>query len=367
MNYRCFWIIIAYIHTLLSVHAQANPNDTLAYRKNLKTNLFPVLFYLPETGLGFGVAGIAAWRMKGETVNTRVSSVQLGLSFTTKKQFLFFLPYEVYWDDERWRLTGELGWYKYFYNYFGRSNQSIEGDLQLYNVNFPRLRSSLLRDIGQSFLIGIGYQYDAYNKLSFDGVGVLQQEQEEAELAGNITVSKVGLILMWDNRDHLFYPKKGGFVQLDLHNSSSIFASSQDFISLIVDARYFIRLSKSSVLATNLNLGLQSKEVPFLHYAYVGSKLTRGFADRRYQDQSILSTTIEFRQVIGASRFGVNVFASAAAVGKSFFDVISDKKHISGGVGIRYVINERDGVRLRLDYGLSKEGGQLYFTIGEAF
>ncbi len=40
----------------------------------------------------------------------------------------------------------------------------------------------------------------------------------------------------------------------------------------------------------------------------------------------------------------------------------------AGGVGLRYALNEEDGVNLRLDVALTADGeSNLYVTIGEAF
>ncbi|MFM2394239.1 MAG: hypothetical protein RLZZ546_2221, partial [Bacteroidota bacterium] len=48
------------------VHGQENnvAKDTLQSKFNLKLNALPILFYLPETKLGFGGAGIALFNIK---------------------------------------------------------------------------------------------------------------------------------------------------------------------------------------------------------------------------------------------------------------------------------------------------------------
>ena len=127
-------------------------NDSV---KNLTLNKFPVAFLLPGTGFGFGALGIATYRFKGEARESRPSSSQLSVSYTTKNQILVFAPYELYWDDEKWRLVGELGFFKFSYNFFGVGIDSREEDLDVYDVNFPRFKFSALREILPLSLIHI--------------------------------------------------------------------------------------------------------------------------------------------------------------------------------------------------------------------
>lgn len=121
-----------------SLSAQQNTsNDSLV--KHLKISAFPVAFYTPETAFGFGGLGIGNfWLKGGEDKETRPSSIQLGASYTTKSQVLIYAPFEFYKHDERWRLLGEVGFYKYFYNFYGVGIDAMEEDEETYEVTFPR-------------------------------------------------------------------------------------------------------------------------------------------------------------------------------------------------------------------------------------
>ncbi|NNE78220.1 MAG: BamA/TamA family outer membrane protein [Pricia sp.] len=341
---------------------QTTPRDSTV--KNLKISAFPVAFYTPETAFGFGGLGIATFWLKDEDWQTRPSSVQFGISYTTKGQFLVYLPFEFYRDNERWRLLGELGFYKYFYNFYGLGINSREENEESYEVTFPRVRLSLLREVLPNFSIGLGYQLDGFRNLKIDEGGVL--EASEAIGIRDGTVSNLGIEMIYDTRDNIFFPTKGVFVQGNVYTSSKILGSSFHYSKFELDNRYYQMVGKNQILAANLFFAGSSDGTPFYDLYYLGSKRTRGINNRRFQDNAELSMALEYRFPI-AGRFGGVVFGSTGTVAPKLSKTLTSTFKNSAGIGLRYIINKRDGVRIRADYGMSSEGGQFYFTIKEAF
>ncbi|CAZ94188.1 BamA/TamA family outer membrane protein [Zobellia galactanivorans] len=332
--------------------------------KNLKISAFPVAFYTPETAFGFGGIGIANFWLKEEQKETRPSSVQLGLSYTTKSQLLLYMPFEFYKKNERWRLLGELGFYKYFYNFYGVGVDSREEDEETYEVTFPRARLALMRDIWPNFYIGVGYEFDNFSSLKIEEGGILEASDVPGKRDG--TLSNIGIRVFYDTRDNVFYPTEGMYIQGNLFTSSKILGASFKYSKFELDSRYYQKVGKKQVIAANLFLGGSSKNTPFYDLFYLGSKRTRGINNRRFQDTSELSMVLEYRFPI-AGRFGGAVFGSSGTVTPTLNEAFSSAYKNAGGVGIRYIINKRDGVRIRADYGMSSEGGNFYFTIKEAF
>jgi hypothetical protein len=332
--------------------------------KNLKLTAFPIVYYLPETGLGYGGLGVATFRFNYDDRDFRPSYLQLAVSFTTKKQFLLFAPYELYWNKDKWRLVGELGYYKYIYNFYGVGIHSEEAGKETYDVTFPRLRIAILREILPSFSTGISYELDHYTDLKFEEGGQLASASVEGKNGG--TVSNIGATAIYDTRDNIFHPSGGLFIQGSAHISSGMLGSSFGYHKIELDARYYHRIKGRHILAINLFTATSSSGTPFLAYYYIGSKRTRGFNDRRFLDKSELTTVLEYRFPV-AGRFGATVFGSTGRVAPKFGDLFSNTYKTSYGGGLRYILNKKEGVRLRVDYGLSNEGSNLYFTINEAF
>ena len=353
--------VLALVIAMYNLNAQNQANDTI---KNLKINAFPVVFYLPETGLGYGGLGLSTFRLPGESLSSRPSSIQLGLTFTTKKQFLLFMPFEFYLDEEKWRITGELGYYKYFYNYYGRGINSIAENQEDYTADFPRVRLKTYRELIPRLSLGLGYEFDGFNVLEPEQGGLLENSDEIGKGGG--TISNLGLLALFDNRDNIFYPTKGWFVEGSFFTSADWLGSSFSYQKFELDARYYQKLKGTQVLATNLFLGTRSENTPFVDLSYLGTKRSRGFDNRRYLDNTELTLATEYRFPIW-KRFKGAVFGSTSTVSPSLDEVLSSSFRSAVGGGLRYVLNKKEGTRLRVDYGISNQGGQFYFTINEAF
>lgn len=77
----------------------------------------PLLYYTPETRFAFGVAAAATFRFRRDTASTiRPSQVTVGAAYTQNKQLLFYVPFQLFYNQNRYFAIGEVGYYKY--NYF---------------------------------------------------------------------------------------------------------------------------------------------------------------------------------------------------------------------------------------------------------
>ncbi|TVZ14621.1 BamA/TamA family outer membrane protein [Maribacter sp. MAR_2009_72] len=359
---RILFVLLTGGCCLLHGQSQQVEEDTI---KNLRLNVLPVVFYTPETGLGYGALGLSTFRLKGEKTTTRPSSVQLGITFTSKKQFLMFMPYEFYLDEERWRFKGELGYYKYFYNYYGLGMDSREEDKELYTADFPRFRLAAYRELFKGFSVGLGYEFDGYNVLEPEPNGLLDATADIIGKDGG-TISNIGLLALYDTRDNIFHPTKGWYIEGVFYNSAPWLGSDFTYRKFELDTRYYQRIKGDIILASNLFFGNRSSGTPFQDLNYLGTKRTRGFDNRRYLDKNEISLATELRFPI-YRRFKGAVFGASGTVIPSLSQAINTSYKSAFGGGFRYIVNKKEGTRLRVDYGISSEGGQFYFTINEAF
>jgi len=60
----------------------------------------PIIFYTPETQTGFGGMLMRVFRAPGCDLDSRASSLTLISIYTTRKQILTFLPFDIYWFFE---------------------------------------------------------------------------------------------------------------------------------------------------------------------------------------------------------------------------------------------------------------------------
>lgn len=357
-------ILFLFCFCLTQSFGQKNPKKVIDSTKNFRLTALPVVFFLPETGLGYGALGIGTFRFKGETKDSRPSTVQLAITFTSKKQFLLFAPFELYTDDEKWRFVGELGYYEYFYNFFGQGINSKLEDVETYEVDFPRVRFSALREVIPDISVGVAYEFDNFSSPIVKENGVLDANDFIGKEGG--TVSNLGLIAVYDTRDNIFFPTEGFFVQANMFTSMKVLGSSFSYDKWGVDSRYYQQIKGRHILAANFFVANSSSDTPFLDFNYIGSKRTRGFNDRRFQDNAELTMALEYRFPVYKRIEGV-VFGSSGTVSPDLGSAFSSAYKNAAGAGLRYTINKKEGTRIRVDYGISNEGGNFYFTINEAF
>ena len=82
---------------------------------------------------------------------------------------------------------------------------------------------------------------------------------------------------------------------------------------------------------------------------------------------NLLVLQSEFRLPI-FKRIGVVGFGSIGNVGNNFTEITNSEIKYSYGGGIRFALNKKEKLNLRIDYGLGKgKNNGLYFQIGEAF
>ncbi|NOQ74154.1 MAG: BamA/TamA family outer membrane protein [Crocinitomix sp.] len=337
--------------------------DTTAYnpKDDFSISAFPLVFYLPETGLAFGGVGITVFNI-GKEKAWRKSSVQLGLAYTLKKQILIFTPYELYFK-QKWKLNGELGYYRYFYNYYGIGVDSDEEDLETYDANFPRILSTLSYRVTPSFLLGVQYRFDHFDIPRTDS---LLSANNPVGIDGG-TLSTIGISASYDTRDDIFYPRKGVLANFTAEKSANYTGASFDYALIQLDVNYYQTIKGNHILATNFFTGSTIGDSPFFSYYYFSSgKRGRGFNDRRFIDKNISMLQVEYRFPI-YKRFRGAAFSSIGSVGNTYGESFTNRKLWSYGGGLRFQLSKKQMSHVRLDVARSYEGFQFYVTIGEAF
>lgn len=359
-----FVVILINFANSIRASELAIPLDTTKNNKNLKLSALPILFYLPETKLGFGVAGIALFNVKN-VGGTKPSQVEFGIAYTLRKQILIFFPFELYTAGDKLRYFGEASYYKYFYNYHGKGIDSKLSDLESYEVSYPRINLSFTRKISKYWYAGAQYKFDDFNIMNIKEDGLLASNNVVGKDGG--IVSSVGFDLLYDTRDNLFSPSKGIFINFKSTVDNKIIGATFNYMRGEVDIRYFKSVAPKHVFAFNFFNGFTTGNVPFFQEFFLsnGTKL-RGFDDRRYQDRIMAVLQAEYRFPIFKRLSGV-VFSGLGTVSENYGDLLKNPYRNSSGIGLRFILNKEEKTTLRLDYARNFEGGNVYVTVKEAF
>lgn len=353
-------VIFGLFFPSLLLSQQKTESDT----SSIKNTVFPIIFFLPETGLGFGGTGITTFRFNGEKPDSKPSQFIYSAAYTLKNQILIFLPFELYRNNGKERFDGEFGFYKYFYNFYGIGNNSIEEELENYDVLYPRIDFSYARSDIPNLYLGIGIKYDHYDITKVDSSGILFNTNPIGYNGGE--KFNLLLTLLYDTRDNIISSSKGFFAEVKFEKSYKSFASNFEYWKYIFDLRYFVPIKERWVIASQLFGGSASSSSPFFDLPYIGTpNIARGFGDRRYMNYNVLNVQTELRFPVYRRLSGA-AFISSSWVPDSITDPLSVDPRASYGMGVRYEFDKQEKTRFRFDiaYGDSLN---FYLTANEAF
>jgi len=86
----------------------------------------PILFYMPETKIGGGIAVNYYFHESDSKLTSRPSTIMPAIIYTQKKQIITELSADLYWKDEIYHLNGYLCYKKFPDKFYGVGNNTSE-------------------------------------------------------------------------------------------------------------------------------------------------------------------------------------------------------------------------------------------------
>ena len=326
----------------------------------------PLAFYTPETRFGGGAATLYAFRFRNQSDSSRPSQIQLGGAYTAEKQLLSYLPFQLFLDDAKYNIYGELGYYRYFFYFFGIGNDASD-ESESFNVNFPRVRLSALKLVAPNLYVGGRYWFDNYQIAKVEEGGLLETQNITGNEGG--TVSSLGAVATYDSRDNIFFAKEGILAEFSLMNNSTALGSDFNFTRVSLDAATYFTNKFNHTFAVNAYTSFIFGDAPFNELAMLGgTKKLRGFYEGRYRDKKLWMVQGEYRMPELYWRLGLVVFGGVGSVAEEFSDFKDNEVHYTFGSGLRVLLSEKERINIRIDVGIDEKFNVLpYITVSEAF
>lgn len=346
-----------------SVDAQ-NTSDTrsTSAEKKAKFVVLPAVYFSPETSLGFGAVVMYYFR-NGKDSTSRPSNVQNIFIYTLENQILCTNPYNIFFKREAYWLRGELDYFLYPYQFYGIGSTIDLDNYEAYTANFMRLDASLLRKVEKDFYLGPSVFYDHYFDIDTKRGGVLETEKLPGSSPGNLFA--YGVFVNLDKRNNVFSPFSGYYLEARLLNYEKKLLGNYHFLDVYMDARAYFQPADRWETAFQLYHQTIIHEPPFYNYAMLGgSARMRGYYRGAYRDQHQTNIQTEVRRYI-SKKIIASAFGGLGAVSSNFGEY--NKLLGSYGVGLRYELDSKEHVRIRLDYAMGNKTSGIYININEAF
>lgn len=341
----------------MSGMAQLNQDTT----KNVTFAAIPMVNYSNTLGAGFGLIGQMFYKAnKNDTISPSSSTGVIGMYFTNNSYFGMAFQ-RLYLKEDRWRLMFAAG--------LGNFNYQYWQDLPVGGGGFVDFGT------GANFFLArverkvIGKLYAGVN-------GVFTVAETEFDIPDFFpdslrydkrNMNNIGYRLNYDMREHQLNPFGGYNIEFKNDFFRDWIGSDNDFEKYeIIYNHYYKIKNKNNILATRVKATIASGDVPFQGQSVVGQDDIRGYSNGKYRANHVYAAQAEYRWRF-YKKFGMVGFIGVASAVDQFSDMFDSEILPGAGLGLRYMMIEKERINIGVDVGMGKDDWGLYFRIGESF
>lgn len=326
--------------------------------------VIPIWGISPETGIKLGVSVGYVFRMTDDG-ETRPSLIRLNTSYTQEEQFNIRPSFDVFFKKNRYNLKGQYVFNDFNEYYWGVGNTAPESAKELYDFNQHRFNVRLMRQVVKDVYLGAQLVYEKIYKSQFSSLS--QAPMSEVKGINGYEVLGAGLAFAYDNRDNIYFPLRGAYLEISNHFFQQHSLSDYKFNAVTIDLRKYFPLWKENVFAINGIGAFNGGQVPYRQMGTIGTEnFMRGYYNGRFRDHHMFSVQGELRKTIWGP-LGMAVFGGVGNVGNSFNNLGKNLKP-NYGIGFRVMVIRKEHINARLDIGFGEKNIRgFYFTLSEAF
>lgn len=341
--------------SLLSAQGIDSTRIISGQARRIKILPVPTIGYEPETKTYVGAVALFTLDLYQDSL-TRISNTSLELTYTFRNQLIAEADWNYFFREEKWNSTGILHFSKYPDYYYGIGNNSSDDSELLYDSDRFIIDLNLYRKFSKKYFAGGGLRYQSFQNITSDSVNIFP------ELKSSSVLGVKGAIFL-DTRNNLLNSTAGAFYFLELDYNFS----ESDYKRLKLDLRKYLSIREKYTFAFRLYNSFTFNTPAFFDYPVMGGdEYVRGYFYGRYRDKNLSTFQTEFRMPL-FWRFGLaaiggisSMYPEAAAFGNKVWP--------NYGGGLRFLVDKKDNINLRIDYVLGADGHSgFYIAFGESF
>jgi len=291
-------------------------------------------------------------------------------------QYLLSCNSNIIFNKLKLHLSGAARYYNSPTNIYGIGDNVYLADVQSINFSYLRVYQIAYRELVPHLFAGLGYNLDYHWGIKANlAPGKVSKEFERLQKGSSSVSSAISFNVQFDNRKNAINPQNGTYVDLQYRPNLTLFGSTQNWHSLLIDIRHYIQLPAAphSILAfwgySNITL---AGTPPYLDMPSIGwddcSNTGRGYSPGRFTGRNLVYFESEYRFPLTSNGLlGGVVFGNAGSIIKN----LSDNLHTitpGGGAGLRIKIDKYSNTNAAFDFGFGVGGSWSFsFGFGEAF
>jgi len=350
----------------------AKPADDTVTSKPV-ISVVPAIGYTLVSRFAIVLSGNVAFRTGPES---RVSSIVASTSYTQNKQFSIPIQTSIWSRDNRYNFIGDYRFYKYPQSTFGLGSSSKMDNDDPMDYKFIRFYETAYRRLTGNFYAGLGYMLDTHYDITDKGNlnGAIADYERYGKSAHSIA-SGFNVSTLYDSRDNGLNASRGALVSLTYRTAMRGLGSTENWNSLMVDARKYFKFpagSENVIALWNFDWVVLNGSPAYLDLPSLSwdsnSATGRGYIQGRFRGAQMFYGEAEYRfkitgnGLIGGVVFG-NLSTFSAAQGSKLQAI-----QPGYGPGLRIKLNKVSKTNISLDYGFGNQGSHgLFIDVGEAF
>lgn len=357
---RFFYTIMA----ISLLHTQLLGQHDSARKKSLL--LLPVVSRSIETGWSFGAVGAFTFRVSQKDTVSRTSNLEAIVLYSTKKQLVTAINGTQFFHQEKFILNEQFSFSSFPDKFWGLGKNAPDEAEEPYKFNQYYIYLHLHRKIANGLFMGVVFENQKVWNIDYIKGGLFDKQNVIGR--SGYTVAGLGGSITYDTRNNAFASDRGFYGQLFINYFDKYLSSDYTYSNIVVDLRKYLSLGRSGVLAMQLFNFSTTGTVPLRSLAaFGGANRMRGYYEGRYRDLNQLVVQGEYRLNI-YKRLGAVAFAGTGSVANGFSDYALSDLRYSYGAGIRFALDKKEKLNIRIDYGIGhgKNNG-FYLQLGEAF
>jgi outer membrane protein assembly factor BamA len=280
---------------------------------------------------------------------------------------------KLYLSEDRHRTWFAYLDYDVNYDFFGVGQDAGDRGISIpLNQSGDYFNGVYLRRVGPSRYAGLRYRLNRTSlDLDWDALGLQPPtgpvwERIRDELL-SVETASVGVMFQQDGRDNTIYPTRGTLIDFAVDRYDDAWGSDIEYWVYELAYNSYKSLGEDRVLASRFYARATDGDVPFWGLCQFGAHNDlRGYVSGQYRDRVMAAAQVEYRAKL-KGRIGYVILAGIGQVAPKFPDFSINDLLWSAGVGLRIRVTKENPVNYRIDYAIGKEGGEVYFAVGEAF
>lgn len=325
----------------------------------------PIIISDPAVGYGLGVAGAYFHRRKGgqdldaDGVPLITPSVTaLAAAYTENDSWFVGGGHFGVWKNDHVRYTGALGYADLNLTFYA-GDQSDGFDGFDFEIQGTFIDQEIVFRVGDSnWFLGGSYRFLDSDVAFITGLNIPGLDRIE----GGARSSGVSLLAEFDNRNNIFTPTDGQYVELEALFNRQALGSDDDFENYHAEALFWWPFA-DFIAGLRLDGQHTRGDTPFYEIPFIEM---RGIPSMRYQGETVAVVETQLTWKV-TPRWAVLGFVGAGWAADSASDLDQSDTILSKGAGFRYQIASKLGLWSGIDVAAGPEDTVFYIQAGSAW